>query len=234
MHGIQVNIHVLQNAMQHLIPDVQLLCILLYCNWNIPNEIGAPGCFHWKSYLIDMFCWYVLYFSFKFHNAIYKHTLTSPFIIPQVNENATELTITLIQEFQFGFYHCIVEDSQGVKHTIKKALNYKGPYFGDLWKKYENNVIISCSAAGGFLILAIILWVFYEKKYSNLIDEHLYTSKHHTSENKNSDLVVPAAEVVSYNKNEPEKGGTKDSNNSQGHDNHAYEMADMQPDDTYM
>lgn len=75
-----------------------------------------------------------------------------------------QIEISLIQETQFGFYYCVVEKGS-VQYTIKKALNYKGPYFGSLWDKYEKNVIVSCSATGAFLVLAISLCALYTYKY---------------------------------------------------------------------
>ena len=75
-----------------------------------------------------------------------------------------------IEESQFGFYHCHVTTPSGPA-VIKKALNYKGPYFGNLWDKYEKSVIISCSAAGGFLVLATALCCLYDYKYPDEDDK---------------------------------------------------------------
>ena len=62
------------------------------------------------------------------------------------------------QEEHFGFYHCVVYSAPDT-YVIKKAVNYKGAYFGDLWDVYRLNVIIGCSAGAGFLAACIVIFV---------------------------------------------------------------------------
>ena len=73
----------------------------------------------------------------------------------RVSDNGMTLHATNINERQFGFYYCLVK-SDGKIQVVKKAINYTGPYFGNLWPKYRMNVIIGLSAAGIFVVLAIL------------------------------------------------------------------------------
>ncbi|ELT89326.1 hypothetical protein CAPTEDRAFT_225776 [Capitella teleta] len=83
----------------------------------------------------------------------------------KVSDDGKTMDIILVQENQFGFYYCIVSNHNNT-FTIKRALNYKGPYFGDLWEKYEDNVIVACSSSVAFAVLSIFFCVVYEKKYA--------------------------------------------------------------------
>ncbi len=82
----------------------------------------------------------------------------------QVSPDGRELYVTLLQESQFGFYHCVVTVGADV-HVIKKAINYRGPYFGDLWPKYRMNTIIGCSAAGGVLVICLFFMLIQAFRY---------------------------------------------------------------------
>ncbi len=77
----------------------------------------------------------------------------------RVSDNAYEMIITLVQPEHFGFYYCVTNDntSSNSEYVVKLAVNYEGPYWGDLWKKYETPTIVALSASGGFLVLAILL-----------------------------------------------------------------------------
>ena len=74
--------------------------------------------------------------------------------------------IIFVQEDHFGFYYCTIYDS-GTYIYVKKALNYKGPYFGDLWDTYEMNFIIGLSAAGGFLLACLVIFVVHHFFFSS-------------------------------------------------------------------
>lgn len=81
-----------------------------------------------------------------------------------------ELTMYLLQEQHFGLYYCAVhtEDTNGKvldNFIVKKGVNMRGPFFGDLWEKYKLNTIIGGSAAGGFLLFAILIAIVYHFRY---------------------------------------------------------------------
>lgn len=82
----------------------------------------------------------------------------------EVSDNVEYIIITLLQEPQFGFYHCHLTNGV-IEHVVKKSINYEGPYFGDLWAKYEMNVIIGLSAGGGMLLIIIVCYVVYRFRY---------------------------------------------------------------------
>ena len=73
------------------------------------------------------------------------------------------------QEEHFGFYHCITLDNNDTVHVVKKGVNYKGAYFGDLWDVYRMNVIIGCSAAAGFVVGCIVIYAIHLAFFN---DEH--------------------------------------------------------------
>ena len=82
----------------------------------------------------------------------------------EVSSDGRLIHITMIHERQFGFYYCHVKDS-GQCHVIKKALNYKGAYFTDLWDKYKDNTMVGLIAAGSLLLIIVVCWVIYEFRY---------------------------------------------------------------------
>ena len=85
-----------------------------------------------------------------------------------VSHDTRLMYVTRVQEPQFGFYHCHVQDgneTHPTHHVVKKAINYKGPYFTDLWDKYRMNTIIALSAAGGLLLIIICIYVVYVFRY---------------------------------------------------------------------
>ena len=86
----------------------------------------------------------------------------------QVSEDGWELHAFLIQEAHFGFYYCIrsrVLNPDDVI-AIKLAINYQGPYWGDLWEKYETNTIVGLTASGSFLALVIIVMITWHFRYN--------------------------------------------------------------------
>ena len=74
----------------------------------------------------------------------------------RVSTDGGNMDITLVQERHFGLYYCVLKTS-GKHYIIKRALNYRGPYFGDLWPKYKWNVISGCGTAGGVLAAAVLM-----------------------------------------------------------------------------
>jgi len=77
----------------------------------------------------------------------------------RVSDDGRSLTITLVQPEHFGFYYCFVDSASGQHHVVKRALNYRGAYYGDLWLKYKWNVIIGGASAGGVVVAAVLLAV---------------------------------------------------------------------------
>lgn len=72
------------------------------------------------------------------------------------------MMVTNVQERHFGFYYCVVNETElDELHVVKAALNFEGAYFGDLWDLYRENTIIGCSAAGGFLVACLACYFTY-------------------------------------------------------------------------
>ena len=82
----------------------------------------------------------------------------------------TAMHIMNVQGEHFGFYLCVVH-ADGLDYIIKKAVNYRGPHFTNLWDDYEDNVIVACSAAGGLIVIIIVIYVvnmfYYDPKKHN-------------------------------------------------------------------
>ena len=74
-----------------------------------------------------------------------------------------EMQIKNIHEDHFGFYTCRTS-SGNMKHAVKRSVNVKGAYFGDLWLKYRMPTIIGLSAACGFLVISVSLCLLYNYK----------------------------------------------------------------------
>ena len=76
-----------------------------------------------------------------------------------VNATTGDLDVVIVQESQFGFYHCVLlsDNVSSNVHVVKKALNYEEAYFGSLWDSYELNTIIGVSAAAGFALICVCL-----------------------------------------------------------------------------
>lgn len=82
-----------------------------------------------------------------------------------VTMNGKTLEIGLVQERHFGFYHCVVTINKETK-IVKKALNYHGPYFGNLWQIYKKNTMIGGIAGGSMALILICCSIFYTFKYN--------------------------------------------------------------------
>ena len=79
------------------------------------------------------------------------------------------MQIRIVQEQHFGFYHCVLtpefNGSSSAPRIIKKALNFKGPYFGDLWNFYRDSVIAGLVCFFVFAGVGLAAIIFYEVKY---------------------------------------------------------------------
>jgi len=78
-------------------------------------------------------------------------------VLGEVEGTGSNMTLTKIDAIHFGFYYCIIETkADNTLVVVKKAVNYKGPYFGEFMDNYYWNVIVGGSAAGAvFVILAL-------------------------------------------------------------------------------
>jgi hypothetical protein len=76
-----------------------------------------------------------------------------------------ELTVLNVTTDDFGLYHCMMETTDGLTYMNRLGINVKGPYFEDLWEKYETNVIIGVSAFGGFLVLALMTIAAWQNRW---------------------------------------------------------------------
>ena len=82
-----------------------------------------------------------------------------------VSEDAWTLTVRNVTPDFFGIYHCVMLRDDGTLYLVKWGINMKGPYFQNLWDKYEMNVIIGFSAMGGFLVLAGLVIGVYQFRW---------------------------------------------------------------------
>lgn len=71
-----------------------------------------------------------------------------------VHDNGYNMTIVSVSIEDLGLYHCMMLTDDYLIFMNRMGLNVKGPYFEDLWEKYETNTIIGVSSFFGFLILA--------------------------------------------------------------------------------
>lgn len=83
----------------------------------------------------------------------------------EVENDGKNMVITLVQEAHFGFYHVHGNDTDGNWKAVKLALNYQGPFFGDLWEVYRMNTIVGCSSAAAFLLITAVTYLIYEWKF---------------------------------------------------------------------
>ncbi|CAD5114830.1 unnamed protein product [Dimorphilus gyrociliatus] len=89
-----------------------------------------------------------------------------------VTNNGFILNIGLVQERHFGFYHCVVKvGNDGKKIIVKKALNYHGAYFGNLWSTYKKNTMIGGIAGGSMALILIVCSIIYTLKFEDKDNE---------------------------------------------------------------
>ena len=69
-----------------------------------------------------------------------------------------------------------VDKSSGQWNLVKWGLNMQGPYFEDLWQKYQLNVIIGLSASGGFVILVVLVMLIYTFRWQPPVSDDLTTN----------------------------------------------------------
>ena len=83
----------------------------------------------------------------------------------QVDQSGVQMTVHNVTPEYHGIYHCVMETTSGETYMVKWGINMRGPYFVDLWDKYEMNVIIGFSAMGGFLVLAGLIFGVYHFRW---------------------------------------------------------------------
>ena len=104
--------------------------------------------------------------------------IESPWVEPgrvplrQTADDGSNLTISHLLDEHFGIYMCVVVNSDDQKwYVAKYGVNPDGPYFGNLWERYRLNVIIGCSAAGGFLLICLGALAVYTFRYKEEDEE---------------------------------------------------------------
>ena len=90
----------------------------------------------------------------------------------RVSDNCSELFVSDIARTDLGLYHCLLRQANNDLFMVKWGLNARGPYFEDLWEKYQTNFVISVSAAGGFTLLVLATCLIYQYRY---VDPEEYT-----------------------------------------------------------
>jgi hypothetical protein len=92
------------------------------------------------------------------------------------NDNMS-LIVSNITRDDIGQYHCMLKyptiNSSEDWYLARVGLNAQGPYFEDLWDKYELNTIIGISAGFGFLACAIAMMVIYHFRWRGDEEEPL-------------------------------------------------------------
>ena len=59
----------------------------------------------------------------------------------EVNHNGSEITLIMVYPYHFGFYYCNGQNAAGTRHYVyKRAVNYRGPHFENLWEVYRMQV----------------------------------------------------------------------------------------------
>jgi len=86
------------------------------------------------------------------------------------------LTVHNVTVEDLGQYHCMMRVYNESDFPIDwylaiLGLNAQGPYFEDLWDKYELNTIIGLSSGFGFLALAICTMLVYHFRYISLDED---------------------------------------------------------------
>ena len=84
----------------------------------------------------------------------------------EISDNCSHLTVYNFEREDIGLYHCMLhqEDNDDI-FMVKWGLNVRGPYFDDLWKKYDSNTLIAFSTAGIFTFLVIAICLIYQYRY---------------------------------------------------------------------
>ena len=60
-----------------------------------------------------------------------------------VNHNGSELLVFMVYPHHFGFYYCNGRSGAApneVHHVYKRAVNWQGPHFENLWSVYQTQV----------------------------------------------------------------------------------------------
>lgn len=136
------------------------------------------------------------------------------------NDNWT-LTITNATQDDLGQYHCLLPVSGGSDYyLVKLGLNAEGPYFEDLWEKYMWNTIIGVSAAGGFALLSIFLYLLDRFRYREPETVDRKRELHAAIREGDGPYEVLGVGQTKYPLEERENGFTKHDLNS--HSNHAF------------
>jgi hypothetical protein len=83
----------------------------------------------------------------------------------QLTMDNLTLEVVNVTKEDLGLYHCMLTAENVTWYLCRAGLNAGGPYFEDLWAKYDLNTIIGISAFFGFLALAIATWLLYHFRY---------------------------------------------------------------------
>jgi hypothetical protein len=93
----------------------------------------------------------------------------------EITDSRWSFTVHNVTIDDLGQYHCMmriyVNETPTDWYLGRLGLNAQGPYFQDLWDKYELNTIIGLSSGFGFLALAIGTMLVYHFRYISPPDE---------------------------------------------------------------
>lgn len=79
----------------------------------------------------------------------------------------------------------------GEWYLVTVGLNVRGPYFEDLWKKYDMPVLIAFCALGGFLLITALLILLYVFLYQSDSDDDSDSSSDSHSSSSSKGPVSP-------------------------------------------
>jgi len=93
----------------------------------------------------------------------------------EITDDKLALTVHNVTVDDIGQYHCMlmlpgVQEWAGC-YLARLGLNAQGPYFEDLWDKYELNTIIGLASGFGFLAAAVATMLIYHFRYIDEQDE---------------------------------------------------------------
>ena len=102
----------------------------------------------------------------------------------EMSADAMELTIFDTGTDDFGLYHCMMrypDEDNSIEewYLVKIGINTQGPYFEDLWEKYQTNTYIGIVAFFGFLFVCLCIWLIWHFRYippQEAFDETTYAN----------------------------------------------------------
>jgi len=125
----------------------------------------------------------------------------------EITDTQFALTVHNVTIDDIGQYHCMLRVRLNFSewadwYLARLGLNAQGPYFEDLWDKYELNTIIGISSGFGFLALAVGAMLVYHFRYISPLDEEDETKQNFANGS------TPFGAGIKSDVSEPDVAGT--------------------------